>query len=161
METKICTKCNIEKKITEFSKQKRGKFGVRSVCKSCIIIYRKDYLSTRHNETNEVHKEWKIKNKDYYKELHLKKTYNLSLDQYNQMLENQNGVCAICGNEEVISDVTGQKIKPLAVDHNHETREIRGLLCQACNTGLGKFKENKEVLKKAIKYLKLFNKGNK
>ena len=68
------------------------------------------------------------------------------------MLEKQNHVCAICGNKD--------NNKKLAVDHCHTTGVIRGLLCSACNTSLGKFKDSVELLQNAIQYLK-DNNGNK
>ena len=63
------------------------------------------------------------------------------------MLEAQDGVCAICGK------TPQQNIKRLYVDHDHETGDVRGLLCQQCNIGLGAFRDDKAVLHKAIKYL--------
>jgi len=76
----------------------------------------------------------------------LKKNFNISIEEYNQLLKEQNGVCAICQNE----CPTGRS---LAVDHNHESNEIRGLLCTNCNHGLGKFKDSTKLLATAIKYL--------
>lgn len=64
---------------------------------------------------------------------------------YDQLLAKQGGKCAICGEE-----ANGNR---LAVDHNHETGEIRGLLCHQCNTGLGSFRDNPQLLKQAIAYL--------
>lgn len=59
----------------------------------------------------------------------LKKKYNMTVDQYNSMLKSQNGKCAICGNTSE---------RALAVDHNHETGKVRGLLCLQCNVHLGR-----------------------
>jgi len=74
--------------------------------------------------------------------------YKLSVLQYNLMLAEQNGRCAICG---TVKCDTGRRF---AVDHDHETGTIRGLLCRACNQGLGQFKDNPELLSKAFEYLK-------
>ena len=74
----------------------------------------------------------------------LKKNFGLTLEDYDNMLEYQKGMCAICGGV----NKNGMR---LAVDHNHDTGEIRGLLCQRCNTHLGWY----EVCKQGIeKYLK-------
>ena len=62
------------------------------------------------------------------------------------MLFQQNYCCKICGNPEI-------KDKPLYVDHCHKTGNIRGLICSHCNTGLGNFYDNIELLQKAIDYL--------
>jgi hypothetical protein len=61
----------------------------------------------------------------------------------------QNGVCAICG-----SPPTGTRSHGLlAIDHCHDTLKIRGLLCNNCNNGLGRFKDNPDSLRKAADYL--------
>lgn len=84
---------------------------------------------------------------------HLKK-YGLSLEDYNNMLVVQHGVCVICGDLEKTSHSTGL-VHNLSVDHNHQTGKVRGLLCHHCNTGLGGFKDNILLLEKAIQYLKM------
>lgn len=72
--------------------------------------------------------------------------YNISVEDYNLLLIKQNYVCAICHKQCIY--------KPrLSVDHCHETGKIRGLLCGNCNTGLGKFKESKDIMLSAIRYL--------
>jgi hypothetical protein len=70
-----------------------------------------------------------------------KNKYGLSQDQYKEMV-NSTPACPICGSEE-----------PLVIDHDHSTSEVRGLICDSCNLGLGKFKDNIESLKNAIAYL--------
>ena len=79
------------------------------------------------------------------------KHYKVTLDWYEETLAKQNGVCAICKQEE-FSVIRNKKIK-LSVDHSHESGKIRGLLCTKCNRGLGLFKDSKELLINAIKYL--------
>jgi hypothetical protein len=76
----------------------------------------------------------------------LKCKYGITLMQYQQMYAMQLGVCAICFRPE-------SEDKMLAVDHDHESGVVRGLLCQQCNMGLGKFKDDPEVLANAIKYV--------
>jgi hypothetical protein len=66
---------------------------------------------------------------DYHRAYKLLKRFGLTLEDYNRMLEEQGGRCAICGREP-----NGQQ---LSVDHDHETNEVRGLLCQPCNLALG------------------------
>ena len=73
--------------------------------------------------------------------------YNITIADYEKLLEKQNNCCAICYSK------TGSANKRLAVDHNHQTGIIRGLLCDECNTGLGKFKDNPSLLTNAIAYL--------
>ena len=73
--------------------------------------------------------------------LHLKRVYGLNDHQYKEMVRTTPH-CPICGSEE-----------PLVVDHDHSTQEVRGLICNSCNLGLGKFKDNIQSLKNAIAYL--------
>jgi hypothetical protein len=83
----------------------------------------------------------------YTRETHIKRKYGLDMETYNQMLKDQDNKCAICSYE------FGQKQGDTYVDHCHTTKEVRGLLCQHCNSGLGYFRDNQDNLAKAIKYL--------
>lgn len=89
--------------------------------------------------------EHKRENRDY--NWYYMHTYNITEDDYNEMLDEQNGKCAICGSKTKAR---------LHIDHDHETGEIRGLVCTNCNTGLGMFKDNIEFLSQAIHYLSKF-----
>jgi hypothetical protein len=77
---------------------------------------------------------------------HLRRKFDLTLDEYKCMLHEQDGGCAICG------DAPNERIS-LHIDHDHGTGEIRGLLCFRCNGGLGQFKENSGRLVRAAEYL--------
>ena len=79
------------------------------------------------------------------------RNYGITGEQFNEMLEGQNGVCAICERPETTTRMG--KLRPLCIDHNHKTGKIRGLLCSNCNQALGKFKDNPETLMRAAKYL--------
>ncbi len=103
--------------------------------KKSKLSYAKDY--------RDLHPD--VKRKSDYK---LK--FGLTLSDYNKMFEGQQGCCAICNTHQ-------SKLKrSLAIDHNHLTGEIRGLLCGSCNTALGLFKTDYgvELLDKAKKYLR-------
>lgn len=75
--------------------------------------------------------------------------YGITLEEYNKIFEKQNGCCAICRQHQ------SELKKKLAIDRNHNTGEVRGLLCDNCNHGLGMFHTDNgiDLLKKAIKYL--------
>jgi len=77
----------------------------------------------------------------------LRHGYNISVPQYEALLAEQHGCCAICGTDAC---ATGRHF---AVDHDHTTGRIRGLLCVNCNQGIGKFKEQTDIMKRAIEYL--------
>lgn len=78
----------------------------------------------------------------------LKKTFGLTLEAYASILEAQHGVCAICSGPQ------SEEGRMLAVDHSHATGKIRGLLCGNCNRGLGMFKDQEDLLLRAVLYLK-------
>jgi len=85
-------------------------------------------------------------NKQYSLELRLKNIYGIDLSEYNRIFAIQNYACAICINKP--------KTRRLAVDHDHKTGQIRGLLCQRCNHGLlGSAHDSIPLLERAISYL--------
>jgi len=83
----------------------------------------------------------------YTRETHIKRKYGLDMETYNQMLKDQDNKCAICSYE------FGQKQGDIKVDHCHTNGNVRGLLCDLCNRGLGYFKDNVDSFKNAINYL--------
>jgi hypothetical protein len=124
--------------------------------------YRKEYnLKHREEKRNDAIKRYysnielsRQKGRDaYYKRKNkventrLQRVYNITLEQYNIILKNQNNKCAICDIPQ------SECIRRFDVDHNHHTKEIRGLLCPNCNKGIGLFGESIEILQNAIQYL--------
>lgn len=89
----------------------------------------------------------------YSREWALNRKFKITSEDYNQILQSQNGACAICCQEETHVYRSGKK-KELAVDHCHKTNRIRGLLCFNCNQALGRFKDDPERMKRAIEYLR-------
>lgn len=89
---------------------------------------------------------------DHYRGKELKKNFGISLEIYQQMFVAQGGVCGICKQPE--KDVRNGKVQWLAVDHDHSTDEVRGLLCGSCNKAIGFMCESIENLTNAIAYLK-------
>lgn len=87
------------------------------------------------------------------KDRELKRTYGLTIEEYNLLLRLQNYVCAICRRSEVARTSTKHRTRTLAVDHCHLTQKIRGLLCHKCNTGIGNFNDSAQLLQAAIQYL--------
>lgn len=74
--------------------------------------------------------------------------YNLTVEDYNLLLEKQNNLCAICGG------ISNGRWNCLFVDHCHKTGRVRGLLCFKCNTAIGMLDDNTDSLNRAIEYLK-------
>lgn len=83
----------------------------------------------------------------------IKRKFGLTRDCYNKKLEEQNFVCAICGEDEKAIDGKSNTTKKLAVDHNHKTGKIRDLLCWRCNTTIGKINEDLDLIDKMKAYL--------
>lgn len=138
---KICTKCKQEKPLTEFYKYyTRDRYGpyYLSKCAKCRYKY-------YHRQNLENKRNWDYQTK-----------YGITLAQYELILKSQNGVCVICQQPETVKDKNG-KIKPSAIDNNHVTCKIRGLLCSACNHMLGKARDDPKILERAAKYLRQHN----
>ena len=83
----------------------------------------------------------------------LKLRYNLTPQEYETKLASQDYKCAVCG-KDASDNKRGGKLDPLHIDHCHTTNKLRDLLCHQCNSGLGQFKDNIEILQKAIDYLR-------
>lgn len=77
---------------------------------------------------------------------------SITREEYYDMFEKQKNKCGICDKEE--TRLFKGKLTRLCLDHDHNTGKIRGLLCHACNTAIGKFKDNIQLLQSAIQYLK-------
>lgn len=110
----------------------------------------RDWIEKNQEKYKQSQKEWRAKqDPDYlrqYKRMKKLETYGLTPDDYDEMLRNQNGLCAICNKSATD--------KALAVDHCHETGRVRGLLCFICNFGLTWFSENSEMLSRASDYVR-------
>ena len=159
----ICNKCQLSKEDIEFYKDSGKKSGYRQPCKKCVPS-RKDYhtkwrinnpdkMKKIQNKRNKVRRE----NPDQQRDYALKRNYNISLEQYNNLLKEQSNKCKIC---KRTPEITG---KTFAVDHDHKCCSersrscglcIRGLLCVTCNQALGMFLDSEEILDNAIDYLK-------
>jgi Recombination endonuclease VII len=85
----------------------------------------------------------------YKRALHLKNKFDITEEQYSEMLTAQNHKCALC-------DRTDSPTKRLAVDHNHATGKVRALLCDRCNRGIGLLDEDTTRLRAAIDYLEQY-----
>lgn len=81
----------------------------------------------------------------------LKLVYKMSVETYTQLIEDHGGLCAICRQPE--TRTKNGRIKQIAIDHNHVTGEVRGVLCHKCNTGIACFKDDPVRIEAAIRYL--------
>lgn len=170
--SKKCSKCGELKDRSEFYKDKRYRDGLYPSCKSCKSAvfasyyageggdkYREKGNKFYHNNRDrqleikkarypEIREQEAKRNRGYY----LKSNFGITQERYDEMFKAQGGVCLICGKPETSMSNVGRP-KALAVDHDHKTGEVRGLLCNKCNAGIGHFDDNESLLLKAIRYL--------
>lgn len=134
---KRCSTCRLIKNLGEFYPKRRPPIGVSawsSRCRPCSVIAAKKYSVKTDGRAS--------------RDAKYRARFGITLQQYNDMFAAQSGCCAVCGQHQ---SGFGQA---LAVDHDHKTHEIRGLLCHGCNTGIGGLKDSIEFLSEAIRYLK-------
>ncbi len=117
--------------------------------KDAVRKQTKQWVSKNKSKYNKYRREWERENRErsgWKREIKI--SFNITVEQYYEMFSNQDGCCAICGK--------GQKElnRRLAIDHCHKTGKIRGLLCFDCNTSLGKWNDDIDMVKKALEYLK-------
>jgi hypothetical protein len=130
---KVCSKCNIEKTFSEFNKDKTKQDGFRTICKKCRVASSASYYS---ENTGTIRQ----KVKEYW----LRSRYGMEMKDLEALLASQGYCCPICK----------EKIKnSYHIDHNHDTGEVRGLLCGCCNRGLGIFKDSPSRIQNAFQYL--------
>jgi hypothetical protein len=138
--------------------------GHRNECKDCFrqiarARYRKDP-----RKVIETAQQWRRENpervrayqaeyrlrperKRAMRDLYYRRTYGISADEFDRLLDEQHGACAICRTRP-------EREASMHVDHDHESGAVRGLLCLSCNQGLGQFKDDPTLLLRAIVYLR-------
>ena len=151
-----CADCNAQIVQPRTSKRTR--------CTTCSKVRERDLKRKRRHENPERHREYTRKyrethpeqekarsracHKRHYQQWRAqtrKKLYGITDEEYYSILLSRGGVCAICGST--------QNNRSLAVDHDHETKRVRGLLCTRCNTTLGQFNDDPKMFQAAIDYL--------
>lgn len=124
---KFCPKCKTPKPANDFHRNKYQFDGLKPWCKKCDLSHKKTIYQS-----------------DSKRDAYYIRNYGITLEQYRELELRQDYKCAIC--KEVPEH-------NLAVDHCHETGEVRGLLCKACNVGIGNLGDSIERLQSAIEYL--------
>jgi hypothetical protein len=153
---KFCSGCGETKAVTNFGKQKSRPDGVEYRCKKCMQDYRNKRYSNHRIKTKLLKSSatWREKNPDSDANKQLRRKYGITLEQYNNLFQLQNGLCGICGkSESTRRRKKTQGNERLAVDHCHETGVVRGLLCFKCNTAIGSLGDNEEMVMRVIFYL--------
>ena len=155
--SRLCKKCNKELDDSCFERFKSTHNEIvhrRHTCKKCRYPDKRVWEKEHYRKNKEKIKERVNRRKsteegmNALKSSYLKHEYGITLKEYYETLNKQNGVCAICFGKELLS---GKKY--MAVDHNHSTGKVRGILCNRCNSGLGFFKDDIKLFYSAIKYI--------
>lgn len=147
---KTCTKCKEMLPASSFYIHRYSLNGLSSRCKPCAReTDNKRYDPTVKAKRKTYVEEYKAseRGRQSIQQGRLKHYFGLTVERYEEMLNEQNGLCKICQRPP-----TGKRSR-LSVDHCHETGVIRGLLCSLCNSGLGFFQDNPERLLVASEYL--------
>jgi hypothetical protein len=158
-----CKHCGEAKPLDEFYADAAARDGRRPECKACTAARRRRWYEAnrereiarvkawqqanaeRHNENQRRRRERpEVKAKE--REGHLRRKFNLTQEEYEQLLNGQSGGCAVCAREP-------KPGKSLHVDHDHETGEVHGLLCFSCNAALGHLGEDRERITALSIYL--------
>jgi hypothetical protein len=139
---KTCTKCQESKLISLFGSDKRYLDGKRPHCNQCRAS---DEKVRRHKSG--FQRPPRRPGEGYAHPRWIRRKYGLSLEEYNEQLDAQGHVCAICHG----INASGRK---LAVDHCHKTGAVRGLLCSKCNSALGYLNDDPQHVAAALEYLK-------
>lgn len=129
--TKRCGTCGVDLPVTDFylTKGKKGKMRRYPHCIPCAV--------------------------DIQRVRQLRDKYGLTPEQYEVMVEMQEGCCAICLKPERV--VRAGRLVKLGVDHCHVTGDNRGLLCRGCNIGLGNFRDDPDLLRNAATYVEFYS----
>jgi hypothetical protein len=133
---KTCGRCHQSKPLDDFPLD--GARGRYNYCRPCKAEYMRDYSARQ--------------GPDWHERRNLDRTcrrLGITVDDYDDMLRRQNGRCAICGATE-----PGGNHRRWPIDHDHDTGRVRGLLCAACNNGLGLFRDDVDALLAAVDYLR-------
>jgi hypothetical protein len=124
--TKWCPDCEQYRAVEAFGKNRASRDGLTGYCLPCHAA-----RGAASRERNGGHRNY-----------HLKRRYGITAAEYDALLADQDGLCAVC------------RERPAAhVDHDHAFGQVRGLLCSCCNQGLGNFRDDREHLRAAVDYL--------
>lgn len=155
-----CTACHAFKTWDQFFRQPRGKNGRRANCKACDASRHVSYVAANRDKVNakrrqsqaapevrarlaQRQREKRRQDPERFRDHDRKKLYGISRAEWERLLQEQGGRCAVCFREA-----------PLAVDHCHKTGKVRGLLCRSCNCAIGLFHEDTERMAQAVTYLR-------
>jgi hypothetical protein len=164
---RICNRCQVWKSLDCYHKSKTGMAGIAAVCKECV----NELARIRYNKNPEYYRDKRKDSKREYdqqryaamvaagkkpakdpkkeKNAYLMRNYGITIRDYDRILAEQGGKCAICGTSQ-----SDRKDGKLVVDHCHASGKVRGILCHKCNLMLGNANDLISTLEQAVIYLR-------
>jgi hypothetical protein len=156
--------CGVEKPLTDFYAMAGMRDGHRNDCKDCHRAAKRARYAEDPAKYVAMVKRWQAANPDRVRatrtarnrqpdrrrkqpDTYYRRTCGISADEVDEMLEAQGGGCAICGDRP-------ERSASMHLDHDHEHHHLRDLLCLSCNQGLGKFRDDPQLLARAVEYLR-------
>ena len=142
MATKKCATCGVVTPLTAFHAKPNTPDRLAYSCKLCVRVYNKARYASR-----DIAERQRVSS--------VRSQYGIEWETVVHMHAGQGGGCAICARAVSLNlALTGAKAKSIRIDHCHATGKVRGLLCDWCNVGLGRFFDNPELLTKAADYIR-------
>jgi hypothetical protein len=135
---KECIDCGERKPLDSYYKRSGNRDGLDNRCKPCEKARNKAWTSANPDKVRTAGKRYVLRAK-----------YGITVEQYDELLAAQGGLCACCG-----SDSPRGRGTYFPVDHDHDTGEVRGLLCTPCNVGIGALGDTEEGVLRALEYLR-------
>lgn len=152
-ETKVCRSCGETKPKLSFYAHRSTLDGRANYCSECAKHHQREWNNKNRERIREGNARRRsdpatLKRYNHQRRRKWLQLYGLTPGDYNALLESQGGTCAICGQP---GQTWGEN--NLHVDHDHDTDEVRGLLCGKCNVGIGMLGDNAESIRRALAYL--------
>ncbi len=164
-QAKTCTKCGETKPLADFYAMTGMRDGHRNDCIVCNKLAKRARYRRNPERAIERVRQWAIDHPEHVaayraeyrnrperkramRDLYYRRTYGISADEADAILDSQNGRCAIC------CAPAPERLASMHLDHDHETGTIRGFLCLSCNQGIGKLRDDPAILLRAIVYLR-------
>lgn len=138
---RVCSTCKKYKSTKQFTKRRDRPIGFASSCKKCLAKnmrkFRRKHPERAYYKIHPIRHKYAV----------LKYRYGLSIKDVEHLFSKQGKRCAICGRRN-----PGKR--GWQIDHNHDTKKVRGILCLWCNVGISNLRESPQILLRAIQYLK-------
>ena len=147
---KTCRVCGVAKAEDLFT---HGRGGIRTNrCRVCTALYMGEYRRKNKDKWKtwaEINSNPKSAHSARMAQIRYK--FKMGEQELSDMMDDQQGLCLIC--RDSLTDPSRNKLDQYNIDHNHDTGEVRGLLCSKCNTGIGYLKDSSDVCMRAATYL--------